>query len=173
MRHALLADISRIQRHQVELIKKLKAGELSDSPVGHTPRFWRLASDSVLGSFDWDPKPTREMFAALSLPVPPEDDALALETRIQQIRESLSPYPNIPDPSAPRLLSLETHQTAPARVTTSQVAALSTQPRSIKRKSIRFSMAQKGRPSLFRVVDHVTKYLRKSVVYSPSHSLAC
>jgi hypothetical protein len=114
------------------------------------------------------------MFASLSLPVSPEDDALALETRIQQIRESsLAPYPDIPDPSAPRLLSLETRQIAPARVTTSQVVALSTQPRSIKRKSIRFSMAQKGRPSLFRVVDHVTKYLLKSFIYSQSYSLAC
>lgn len=148
MRQALIDRISQTQRHQVELVEKFKALKLnSPSPTTDTPDLWSFPSESVLGSFNWDPKPTPELFASLSLPVSPEDEALALETRIRQIREELlAPYPAMPDPSAPRLLSLETRQTEPARATSSQVV-----PRSIKRKSIRFSMARKGRPSLFPI----------------------
>jgi hypothetical protein len=149
MRQALVDRISQTQRHQAELVKKVNALTLSiPSPTTSTLHLWTLSSESTLGSFDWDPKPNREMFESLSLPVSSEDEALALEKRIQQIREELlTPYPPIPDPSAPRLLSLETSQTGPVGVTASQVVPT----RSIKRKSIRFSMARKGRPSLFRI----------------------
>ena len=149
MRQALVDRISQTQRHQVDLVEKFKALKLSSpSPTTNkTLNLWTFPSESTLGSFDWDPKPNREMFKMLSLPVSPEDEALALEARIQHIREDLlTPYPPIPDPSAPRLSPLETGQTRPARVTSSQVV-----PRSIKRKSIRSSMARKGRPSLFRI----------------------
>ena len=175
MRQALVDSLSRIQRHQVQLLKKLEVSKSSTpSPRTHTLDSWTFSSESVLGRFDWDPKPTREMFASLSLPVPSEDEALALETRIQQIRENLlAPYPPIPDPSAPRLLSLETkidniQSRIPRSVTadsTSQVVSLPTPAPSIKRKSIRFSMARKGRPSLFRigetqdVIDRVSEHL--------------
>ena len=146
MRQALVVRISQTQRHQVDLVEKFKALKLSNpSPTTKTLNLWSFPSDSTLGSFDWDPKLNREMLKMLSLPVSPEDEALALETRIQHIREDLlTPYPPVPDPSAPRLSSLET--TKPIRATSSQVV-----PRSIKRKSIRFSMARKGRPSLFRI----------------------
>jgi hypothetical protein len=146
MRQALVDRISQTQRHHVDLVEKLKALKLSNpSPTTKTLNLWTFPLESTLGSFDWDPKPNREMFKILSLPVSPEDVALALETRIQHIREDLlTPYPPIPDPSAPRLSSLETGQTGPARVTSFQVV-----PRSIKLKSIRSSMARKGRPSLF------------------------
>ncbi|KAF8799975.1 hypothetical protein BYT27DRAFT_7118735 [Phlegmacium glaucopus] len=160
-RQTLVDSLSRTQNHRVELLKKLKALKSSiPSPTTHTLDSWTFPSELVLGSFDWDPKPTREMFASLSLPVPHEDEELALETRIQRIREDLlTPHPPIPDPSAPRLLPLETKtakiQSLLPRPATaesiSHVVTLSTPARSIKRKSIRFSMAQKGRPSLFRI----------------------
>jgi hypothetical protein len=150
MRQLLVDRISQAQRHQVDLVGKFKALKLS-SPSTRTKKtldLWTFPSESTLGNFDWDPKPDREMFKMLSLPVSPEDEALALETRIQHIREDLlTPYPPIPDPSAPRLSPLETGQTVPARVTSSQVVPT----RSIKHKSIRSSMARKGRPSLFRI----------------------
>lgn len=148
MRQALVDRISQNQRHQIDLIEKFKAFKLSSpSSTSKTLNLWTFPSESTLGSFDWDPKPNPEMFKMLSLPLSPEDEVLALETRIQHIREDLlTPYPPIPDPSAPRLSSLETVQTRPARVTSSKVV-----PQSIKRKSIRFSMARKGRPSLFRI----------------------
>ena len=148
MRQALVDRISQTQRLHVDLVGKLEALKLiNPSPTTNhnTLNLWTFPS--TLGSFDCDPKPNREMFEMLSLPVSPEDEALALETRIQHIREDLlTPYPPIPDPSAPRLSSLETDQPVPARTTSSQVV-----PRSIKRKSIRSSMARKGRPSLFRI----------------------
>lgn len=161
MRQALVDRISHIQRHQTELVEKIKALKSSNPlPKTNTLHLWTLPSESTLGNFDWNPKLNREMFESLSLSVPPEDEALALETRIQQIREELlTPYPPIPDPSAPRLLSLETPQTEPGRATSSQATA-----RSIKRKSIRFSMARKTRPSLFQigrmqeVVNQVSEY---------------
>jgi hypothetical protein len=148
MRQALVDKISQTQRHQAELVEKLEALKLSSpSTMTNTLHLWTFPSESTLGNFDWDPKPNREMFETLCLPVSPEDEALALEMRIQQIRDDLlAPYPPIPDPYAPRLLSLETHQTVPSRVTSSQIAT-----RSIKRKSTRFSTARKGRPSLFRI----------------------
>ena len=148
MRQALVDRISQTQRHQVDLVEKFKALKLSSpSPTTKTLNLWTFPSESTLGSFDWDPKPNREMLKMLSLPVSPEDEALALEARIQHIREDLlTPYPPIPDPSAPRLSPLETGQIGPARMTSSQFV-----PRSIKRKSIRFSTARKGRPSLFRI----------------------
>ena len=149
MRQALVDRISQTQRHQVDLVEKLKALKLN-SPwltTSKTLDLWTFPSESTLGSFDWDPKPDQETFKMLSIPVSPEDEALALETRIQHIREDLlTPYPPLPDPSAPRLASLETVQTGPAPATSSRVV-----PQSIKRKSIRFSMARKGRPSLFRI----------------------
>ena len=181
MRQSLVDSLSQTQQYQVELVKKLAALKLSNPlpMTTHTLNFWTFPSESVLGSFDWDPKPTREMFASLSLPVPPEDEALALETRIQQIREDLlTPYPPIPNPSAPRLLSLETkinnvqsripRQIEPGRLTaepTSQAVVSSTSARSIKRKSIRFSMAQKSRPSLFRIVDQASECLKKNRIW--------
>ena len=148
MRQALVDRISQTQRHQVDLVERFKALKLSSpSPTSKTLNLWTFPSESTLGSFNWDPKPNQEIFKMLSLPVSPEDEALALETRIQHIREDLlTPYPPIPDPFAPRLPPLETGQTGPARVTSSKVV-----PRSIKHKSIRFSMARKGRPSLFRI----------------------
>lgn len=148
MRQALVDRISQIQRHQVDLVEKLKALKLSNpSPTTKILNLWTFPLESTLGSFDLDPKSNREMFKILSLPVSPEDEALALETRIQHIREDLlTPYPPIPDPSAPRLPPLETGPARPARVTSSKAV-----PGSIKRKSIRFSMARKGRPSLFRI----------------------
>ena len=162
MRQALVDRISQTQRRQVELATRFNALKLSSpSPTSNTLDLWSFPSESVLGSFDLDPKPTREMFASLSLPVPPEDETLALEMRIQQIREGLlTPYPPIPDPSAPRLFSLETPQIGPGRMASSRVAVPS-----IKRKSIRFSMARKGRPSLFGgmqdVVNQVKRISRK------------
>lgn len=162
MRQALVERISQTQRHQTELVGKLNALKASSpSPTTVTLHLW---TQSTLGNFDWDPKPNRELFESLSLPVLPQDEeGVALEKRIQQIREELlTPYPPIPDPSAPRLSSLEARQTAkPSRATPSQV----TESRSIQRKSIRSSMARKGRPSLFRiggmqdVVNQVSKYL--------------
>ena len=146
MRQALVDRISQAQRHHVDLVAKLKAMKLSSpSPTTKTIDIWAFPSEFTLGNFDWDPKPDRELlFKMLSLPVSPEDEALALETRIQHIREDLlTPYPPIPDPSAPRLSPLET---GPPRVTSSQIV-----PRSIKRKSIRSSMVRKGRPSLFQI----------------------
>ena len=148
MRQALVDRISQSQRHQADLIEKFTALKLSSpSPTTKTLDLWTFPSESSLGSFDWDPKPNQETFKMLSLPASPEDEALALETRIQHIREDLlAPYPPIPDPSAPRLSSVETVQTGPAQATSSKAV-----PRSIKRKSIRFSIARKGRPSLFRI----------------------
>ena len=181
MRQSLVDSLSQTQKHQVELVKKLAALKLSNPlpMTAHTLNFWTFPSESVLGSFDWDPKPTREMFASLSLPVPPEDEALALETRIQQIRQDLlTPYPPIPNPSAPRLSSLETkidnvqsripRQIEPGRQLTAEptsqaVVVSSTSARSIKRKSIRFSMAQKSRPSLFRIVDQASECLQNKI----------
>ena len=132
MREALVDRISQTRRHQVDLVEKLKALKAL--------KLSTLPSES---SLDRDPKMNREMFKMLSLSVLPED-----ETRIQHIREDpLSSYPPIPEPSAPRLSSLEIVQTGSARTTSSKVV-----PLSIKRKSMRFSMAQKSRPSLFQIV---------------------
>ena len=135
MREALVDRIFQTQRHQVDLVEKLKALKALEA--------MKLSTLPLESSFDRDPKPNREMFKMLSLPVSSED-----ETRIQHIREDpLTPYPPMPDPSAPRLSSLKTVQTESARATSSRVV-----PLSIKRKSMRFSMAQKSRPSLFQIV---------------------
>ena len=135
MREALVDRISQSQRHQVELVEKLKALKVLEA--------MKLSTFPSESSFDRDPMPNRETFKMLSLPVSPED-----ETRIQHICEDLlTPYLPIPDPSAPRLSSLETVQTESARATSSKVV-----PLSIKRKSMRFSIARKSRPSLFQIV---------------------
>ena len=151
MRQALVDKISQTQKHHVYLVEKLKALKLSTgspSPTIETLNLETFQSESTLGSFDWDPKPNRDMFNTVSLPVSPEDGAL--DTQIQHIPDDLlTPYPPIPDPSAPRLSSsLESVQTGSARATSSRVV-----PGSIKRNFLHFSMVRKGRSSLYGMQD--------------------
>ena len=126
MRQALVDRISQTQKHHVCLVEKLKALKLNTgnpSPTIETLNLETFQSESTLGSFDWDPKPNRDMFNTVPLPVSSEDGAL--ETQIQHIPEDLlTPYPSIPDPSAPRLSSsLESVQTGSARATSSRVVS--------------------------------------------------
>ncbi|KAF8156925.1 hypothetical protein B0H34DRAFT_478423 [Crassisporium funariophilum] len=197
MCQALADALSRTRKQHSDLTEKLKHMKATQrQPVPFSSLNLR-ALPEAFRTFNWEPRPTPDMFKSLLLPVPAqnaEEETSVLESRIEQIRDDLlAPYPPRPDPSAPRLVpsepsdmvagsslsriprqgikahthsatlaaevsSMKLESRVPISSSASTMTGVSTPDlRTTKSfqqgKSTRFSIARRGRPSMFRVSD--------------------